>query len=104
MVAGPRNVAQRSSTVYNSQYRGLAQLVARCAGVKPTCGGLQGNLLLKTCFQRRSFGVAEGDAEVVRPLYHGKIDIYRDVAQLVARCAGGAEVASSSLVIPTKDS
>ena len=26
---------------------------------------------------------------------------YRDVAQLVARCAGGAEVASSSLVIPT---
>ena len=101
MVAGPRNVAQRSSTVYNSQYRGLAQLVARCAGVKPTCGGLQGNLLLKTCFQRRSFGVAEGDAEVVRPLYHGKIDIYRDVAQLVARCAGGAEVASSSLVIPT---
>ena len=29
------------------------------------------------------------------------IDMYRDVAQLVARCAGGAEVASSSLVIPT---
>lgn len=32
MVTGPRNVTQRSSTVYNSQYRGLAQLVARCAG------------------------------------------------------------------------
>ena len=27
--------------------------------------------------------------------------VVRDVAQLVARCAGGAEVASSSLVIPT---
>ena len=28
--------------------------------------------------------------------------MYRDVAQLVARTAGGREVASSSLVIPTK--
>lgn len=27
--------------------------------------------------------------------------MYRDVAQLVARTAGGREVASSSLVIPT---
>lgn len=32
----------------------------------------------------------------------GKIIRYRDVAQLVARAAGGGEVASSSLVIPTK--
>ena len=29
-------------------------------------------------------------------------DVYRGVAQLVARTAGGREVASSSLVTPTK--
>ena len=33
---------------------------------------------------------------------HDIIDIVRDVAQLVARAAGGGEAASSSLVIPTK--
>jgi hypothetical protein len=32
-------------------YRGVAQLVARTAGVRAASGSLQGNLLLKTCFQ-----------------------------------------------------
>lgn len=35
----------------------------RTAGVKTASGSLQGSPLLKTCFQRRGDGVAEGDRE-----------------------------------------
>jgi hypothetical protein len=38
--------------------------LARTAGVRTASGSLQGNLLLKTCFLRRSCGVAERDREV----------------------------------------
>ena len=43
--------------------RGVAQLVARTAGVRAASGSSQGNLHLNTCFQSRSSGVAEGDRE-----------------------------------------
>ena len=81
-------------------HQGVAQLVVRTAS-----GSLQGNLLLKTCFQRCSFGAAERGRTAAQPVYNiGLVIImkFRGVAQLVARTAGGREVAGSSPVTPTK--
>jgi hypothetical protein len=56
---------------YNNFLRHLAKLPKQKAprskvpmlgsGVRTACGSLQGNLLMKTCFQSGSFGVAECD-------------------------------------------
>ncbi len=41
--------------------------------VQTVSDSLQGNLLLKTCFQRRSFGVAERDRVPPLPFYFAKL-------------------------------
>ncbi len=35
--------------------------------LKIACGNQKGNLLLKTCFQRRNFGLAEGESSPAGP-------------------------------------
>jgi ribonuclease HI len=63
---------------------------------------LQGSQLLQTCLQRCCDGVAEGDREDLTAFSKGVIiKSKRGVAQLVARTAGGREVAGSSPVTPT---
>ena len=41
--------------------------LGRGVGVKSASGALQGNLLFKTCFERRSFGPAKGESNPSPP-------------------------------------
>lgn len=77
--------------------------------MKCASGTFQGNLHLKTCFQSRSFGVAERDPPcqakealpALRTLRYNN-PIYADVAQLIERFLAKEEATSLSLVIRTK--